>query len=167
MIRTSRVLDGGVVHLVGLPGCVVGSGTITLESPAGQITGPATGTGSFALSIAAAAGEEIRIRYNQSAPAAVRVPGMPPPGGPMPPGPIPGIAPITPTTAGRVEVRGQTGASPGGVMLGVNPTFGEVVTSLVETDQTFRFEIAATSGQGLRVYDDGGLLQNPWQLTVP
>jgi len=53
-------------------------------------------------------------------------------------------------------------------MLGVNPSLGEVVTATVAADQTFSFEIAATTGQQLKVYDDdGGPLDGAWLLTVP
>ena len=171
MIRTSRVSvePSGSVDLVGLPGSVGGAGTVTVTSSTSQTTGPAGSTGTFALTIpSASAGEELAIRYNKSEPASVRVPGIPPPGGPIPPGPIAGVPPVTATTAGKVRVRGQTGQAAGATMLGVNPSLGEVVTAPVAADQTFSFEIAATTGQQLKVYDDdGGPLDGVWVLTVP
>jgi len=167
LIRTSRS-RGGMVEVVGLPESVAGAGTVTIESAASQVSAPSGSAGSFTLAIAANPDEQLKVRYNASASATVQVPPIPPPSVPVPPGPIAGVPPVSDAGGGRVLVRGQTSKPAPSNILGTNPTLGEVVLATPAADRTFSVEIRATSGQGLRVFDDtGGPLEEPWLLVVP
>jgi hypothetical protein len=169
LIRTTHVAADSEVDLVGLPGSVAGQGTVSLESSLARVTGPATASGTFALTLKALAGEPVKVRFRESEAVSVVVPGIPPPGGPIPPGPIAGVPPVSAAGAGRVLVQGQSGSTPGGPVLGINAALGEVVTTTSgAADGRFGFEIAASPGQRLAIYDDDGTpLENPWHLDVP
>lgn len=169
LIRTTHVAADNQVDLFGLPGSVAGQGTVSLESSRARVSGVATASGTFALTLTALAGEQVKIRFRESEAVTVTVPGIPPPGGPIPPGPIAGVPPLTAAGAGRVLVQGRTGSTPGGPVLGINAALGEVVpTTSAAADGRFGFEIAASSGQRLAIYDDdGGPLEDPWHLDVP
>jgi hypothetical protein len=84
----------------------------------------------------------------------------------MPPGPIPGVAPLSGPPSGPVTITGQ--ASPEQPVIAVNLNNSSVATAEpAPSGGRFSVQLAATSGDVLRVYEDTSPLTSFWELTVP
>jgi len=159
----------GTVDVVGLPGCVAGAGEVTLEQGTSHATTTSTATGTFYVGgFAIKAYTDIQVRYQASASVVFQVTSVGV-GGAIPPGPISGVPPVSGTSGGRlVMVRGKSTAAALTPVLVINVGTGEVASGASGQDQTFQIEIAASSGDVLRIYDDdAATLGSAWQVVVP
>jgi len=159
--------ETGAVTLIGLPGCVGGMGTVTIESLGATYTATSSAQGSFkALGIVSKVGENLAIRYGTSDAVlkAVREVGVM---APRPPEPIPGAPPITSLGGGRVRVQGHTTAGANMTVFGINERTSEVAFATSDASGNFQLELVASSGDMLSIYDDDDPLGGAWQLTAP
>ena len=155
------------IDVVGLPGAVAGAGRVFVTSASGAVTeARSAASGSFTLSLQARGGDALQVRYEDSEAAALLVPkaGIMTP---LPPGPISGVSPVTPTSGGKVQVRGLSNGTGTSVVV-VNVTSGDAGQTTSAGDQRFSIELVGAPGDALRVYEViGGALGPAWALSVP
>lgn len=155
------------IDVVGLPGAVAGAGRVLVTDASGGVTeASSAASGSFTLTLQARGGDALEVRYEDSEAAALVVPkaGIMTP---LPPGPITGVTPVTPTSGGRVQLRGLSNGA-GTSIVAVNVTSGDAGQATSAGDQRFSIELVAATGDELRVYEViGGALGPAWTLSVP
>jgi hypothetical protein len=170
-LRASGLMvdTSGAVLVAGLPGAVGGQGQVIIQSSLDQVTVTSASSGSFAGTLQARAKEELSLRFavgdrtSESVPLEVQPLAIQTP---PPPGPISGVPPLTQLGGEQVLIRGQA-VSGAMALLGINLDRGQVVTGVSAADQTFQLQIAAGSGDHLRVYYDAAPLTTYWELQVP
>lgn len=156
----------GEVTLLGLPGCVAGAGQIIVESLGKTYTARSTASGTFALTLTGQANGRIAVRFESSAAVYKTIVGEGA-GGPIPPGAVSGTPPLTDLGNGAYRVQGGSSAPVGNGIICVNTRSGEIALGTVGTGNLFQVDIAAVSGDSLKVYDDEDPLGATWTLTVP
>lgn len=156
-----------ILTIIGLSGSVQREGEVIVKNGSLEVKTCSTEKGTFIAEIQGDMGNILDIQFEDSVPVQFEL-------GPVisivpePPFAIPNLPPIERITSEEVLIQGGTSAMPGKTIVLINMHNQEVVTTVVEEDQTFKAILLASPNDLIQVVNDlSRYMGPPWNLIAP